>query len=287
MKVIDNILFCYDYDILEIRLSILYDHVDVFNIIESDHTFTNRYKGYNFEKHKDRYAKWLDKINYIKVESPKYPVHLDNEHWQFEQLRLGLTDVQPDDLVLMCRCVDEIPRPEAIELMKNTDYQFYNLYFPIFFFKFNYMDTIPENGDWTHYWTWGKAFKGNRCQGNLSPIGYFTPIPGDKSVNLHHAGWHFSYLGDESWIKNKIASFSHSELDIPSITDNIDIDKHIANGEDCLNRNMNTFRQVNFDSYFPKYLVDNKEKYKHFILPDLDDGVPAQHYHGRKMLELE
>jgi hypothetical protein len=286
MKVIDNILFCYDYDILEIRLSILYDHVDVFNIIESDYTFSNKYKGYNFEKYKQRFAKWLDKINYIKVESPKYPVALDNEHWHFEQLRLGFQNVQPDDLVLMCRCVDEIPRPEAIELMKNTDYQFYNLYFPIFFFKFNYMDTIPENGNWTHYWTWGKAFKGNRCQGNLSPIGYFTAIPGDKSVDVHHAGWHFSYLGDENWIKNKITSFSHTELDIPSITDNIDINKHISDGEDCLNRKMNTFRQVNFDSYFPKYLLDNREKYNQFILPDLENGQIAQDYHGRKILEL-
>jgi len=285
MKVIDNFIFCNDYDMLEIRLSILYDYVDKFVIVESDHTFSNVYKGYNFEIHKDRYAKWLDKIEYIKVQSPKHANFWDNEHWQFEQLRLGLTDVQPDDIVLMCRCVDEIPRPEVIALMKTTDYSFYNLLFPAFFFKFNYMDTNVEHAHHSHYFAWGKAFKGNRSQGNLSPIAYFGPIPGDRSVNVHHAGWHFSYLGDEAWIKSKISNFSHSELNVPRVIDNIDIDKHIAKGEDCLDRNINSFKSVSFDSYFPKYLLENKEKYSQFILPDTE-GICAQTFHTRKILEL-
>ena len=71
------------------------------------------------------------------------------------------------------------------------------------------------------------------------------------------------------------------------VIDNINIDKHIANGEDCLNRNVNTFKSVNFDSYFPKYLLDNKEKYKQFILPDPNPGISVQDFHPRKILELE
>ena len=154
MKVIDNIAFCYDYDILEIRLSILYDCVDKFVILECDHTYSNLYKGYNFEKHRDRYAKWMDKIEYIKVKGPGFSDAWTNEHWQWEQLKLGWTDVQPEDLVLLCRCADEIPRPEAIELMKNTDYTFYNLLFPAFFMKLNYMDTNREHAHHSHYFAW-------------------------------------------------------------------------------------------------------------------------------------
>ena len=279
MKIIDNIIFCYDYDILEIRLSILYDYVDKFVIVESDHTFTNKYKGYNFEKHQERYAKWSDKIEYIKVQSPKYENQWSNEHWQVEQLRLGWNDIQPDDIILMCRSADEIPRPETIELIKNTNYSFYELFFPTFYFKFNYLDTRQ------HYSPWGKAFKGNSSQGNLSPISDLRPLDGDKSINVHHAGWHLSYLGDEEWIKNKLKSFSHPEFDIPSVTDNLNIEQHIAKGEDCLNRGMNSFEPVNFDSYFPKYLLKNAEKYKQFILPD--SGNSVQNFHGRQILELE
>jgi len=55
MKIIDNFLFRNEYDILEIRLSILYEHVDQFTIVESDHTFTGKYKGYNLLEHKERY----------------------------------------------------------------------------------------------------------------------------------------------------------------------------------------------------------------------------------------
>jgi hypothetical protein len=92
-------------------------------------------------------------------------------------------------------------------------------------------------------------------------------------------------LGDENWIKTKIESFSHSELNVPRVVDNINIDKHIRNGEDCLDRNIKSFKPVNFDSYFPKYLLDNKEKYKQYILPD--NGLCVQNFHVRKILELE
>jgi hypothetical protein len=282
MKVIDNIAFCYDYDILEIRLSILYDYVDKFVILECDHTYTNLYKGYNFEKQQSRYKKWMDKIEYIKVKGPGFADPWDNEHWQWEQLKLGWKDVHPEDLVLLCRCADEIPRPEAIDLMKNSNFTFFNLIFPAFFMKFNYIDTNA------HYDAWGKAFKGHhQSRGRISPISNFVSISEDKTISIHHAGWHLSYMGDEEWIKNKLTNFSHSEMNVPRVIDNINIDKHIANGEDCLNRNVNTFKSVNFDSYFPKYLLDNKEKYKQFILPDPNPGISVQDFHPRKILELE
>ena len=43
-KIIDSILFFNELDLLELRLEELYDHVDIFLIVESDKTFTGKPK---------------------------------------------------------------------------------------------------------------------------------------------------------------------------------------------------------------------------------------------------
>jgi beta-1,4-mannosyl-glycoprotein beta-1,4-N-acetylglucosaminyltransferase len=70
VKIVDTFLFWNEFDILELRLRETYDYIDEFVIVECDYTFTGKYKGYGLEKHKDRYAKWWDKVTYIKVSDP-------------------------------------------------------------------------------------------------------------------------------------------------------------------------------------------------------------------------
>jgi beta-1,4-mannosyl-glycoprotein beta-1,4-N-acetylglucosaminyltransferase len=62
MKIIDTIMFCNEYDMLELRLKIMAEHVDKIVIVECDKTFTGVYKGFNLEKQLDRYAQWMHKI---------------------------------------------------------------------------------------------------------------------------------------------------------------------------------------------------------------------------------
>jgi beta-1,4-mannosyl-glycoprotein beta-1,4-N-acetylglucosaminyltransferase len=51
---------------LELRLELLYEHVDKFIISECDSTHSGIIKPFYFEMNKHRYAKFLDKIIYIK-----------------------------------------------------------------------------------------------------------------------------------------------------------------------------------------------------------------------------
>lgn len=60
--------FFNELDILEIRLNTLYDTVDYFVITEANKTHTGKEKEYIFEKNRERFAKFLDKVIYIKVE---------------------------------------------------------------------------------------------------------------------------------------------------------------------------------------------------------------------------
>jgi hypothetical protein len=251
-------MFWNEFDLLEIRLSEHYDQVDRFDIIECDRTYSGLYKGFNLEKQLDRYAKWMHKINYVKVvDSPAYTNPWDNETWQRNQMALAWDDIEKDDVILMSD-LDEIMRPETLKYIRETDYDFYGLAMPMFYFKFNYMD-ITDNYPWR-----GVAYRGYKGVPNNMRFNEST-IPKGRSIELHHAGWHFSWIGNDEFVKEKLKSFSHSELNIPSIVDNIDVEKSIARGRDHFRPN-EVWGPVKLDDYFPKTILDNQEKYKDLIV---------------------
>jgi hypothetical protein len=284
MKIIDNFLFCNEYDMLELRLKIMGDYVDQFNIVECDKTFTGADKGFNLEKQLDRFSPWMHKINYIKASNPPITGNAWHiETWQRNQFSQGWKDTTDQDVMLISDC-DEIIRPEAIDFIRNTDYDYYGLYMPAFYFKFNYMDTKP---DW-HYKIWGKAYRFKNIS-NINPdrLRYSGAhdFPNWNSVHVHHAGWHFGWIGDEEFAKNKIRSFSHTEVNTPEIIDNINIDKHISEGRDHFRPENVTWVPVDLDNYFPKEIVENKEKYAAFILPN--SGNTVQSYWPKQIIEKE
>ncbi len=280
MKIVDTILFYNEYDILELRLKIMADHVDKIVIVESDKTFTGKYKGFNLEKHWNRYSQWHDKINYIKISNNNHSNDAwANEHWQRDQMIQGWKDLEKDDVILLSDC-DEIVRPEALDFIRKTDYEWYGLYMPAFYFKFNYMDTKP---DW-HYKVWGRAFRNISFAPHKMRYTNDHDLPGRRSVSLHHAGWHFGWLGDEDFARTKLQSFSHTEWNRPDILDNINIDKHISEGRDHVRPENITWVKVDLDNYFPSEITNNKEKYKNFILPDT--GKTVQDYWPKNILEI-
>ena len=281
MRIIDTFMFCNEYNLLELRLRIMYEHVDKFVIVECDKTHSGVYKGFNLEKNLDRYAQWIDKIEYIKAnDQPAHHGSWDNESWQRDQAIHGWKDITKDDVILISDC-DEIIRPEAIEFIRNTDYNWYGLYMPAFYFKLNYMDTKP---DW-HYKVWGRAYRGIQLTPHKMRYMGANEVAGTTSIKLHHAGWHFGWYGDEEFARNKLKSFAHTEWNQPDILNNINIDKHIAEGRDHVRPENVTWTTVDLDSYFPDEILNNKEKYKDYILPDT--GKKVQEYWTTQILEKE
>jgi len=277
MKIIDSVMFLNEFDILEVRLREMYDHVDKFVIVECDKTHTGIQKEFNLETQLDRFAPWMDKIDYIKVEQDNPSSHAwNNEYWQRDQMARGWTDVEPDD-VIMISDVDEIIRPEAIDFIRNTNYDLYGLYMPAFYFKFNYVDTKP---DW-HYKVWGRAYRNTMIGG--SNMRYTNEIPGKQRIELHHAGWHFGWLGDDEFVKHKIQCTPHVEINQPHIVNNIDIEKHIAEGRDHFRPENVTWCAVDLDDYFPKTVLENRDKYSQYILPDT--GKKVQDFFTQQILE--
>ena len=66
-------------------------------------------------------------------------------------------------------------------------------------------------------------------------------------------------------ISKKIKSFSHGEFNISDFTDEKKIEEKIKLRKDIFNRGFN-YRKVEIDHTFPKYIFDNKEKLKEWII---------------------
>ena len=99
--------------------------------------------------------------------------------------------------------------------------------------------------------------------------------------SIPHAGWHFSYFGNENHVRNKIQSFAHRETNNDYILGNLNLDEMLKNkrGLDPNNHN-EQFEYVEVDDYFPNTVVNNLEKYQSFIIEgatkNVLDFLPAE-----------
>jgi len=73
-------------------------------------------------------------------------------------------------------------------------------------------------------------------------------------------GWHLSYFGDANHIQNKIASFSHQELNLPPFLNATHINECIGSGRDLFGRRVGVTRVES--SFFPDYFVELAKGYK-------------------------
>ena len=94
----------------------------------------------------------------------------------------------------------------------------------------------------------------------------FWNIFRDKQPQMiKDGGWHFSFLKKPEEIKNKIISYSHQEHNKEEFTNIKKIEKRISDGQDLFDRNIK-YEKVTLDNSFPKYILDNKDKFKNWII---------------------
>ena len=268
MKIYDVFPFYNELDILEIRLQELWNVVDCFVLVESNLTFTGKSKEYIFEKNKERFEPYLSKIKHIKIDDT--PVTDDpwvREKFQRVAGQRGLVDAQPDDIVIISDC-DEIPRAELIELIKTDEnnYDRYLLNVPQFNYKINFMKISTVSKHCQIIITRFKEFTDPQKEREYTF--FWNPKP-NNSVSVDHGGWHFTSFGDNQHVLNKLQSYSHTEANVPRITDNFDINRMIRNkcGFDGI-ENSERFEYVVVDNYFPECIVNNIEKWQDKIIPN-------------------
>ena len=279
MKVYDCFTFYNEFDVLEIRLNELWDTVDYFVIAEANSTHAGNPKPMYLTEQWARFEKYASKIRRVEItDVPKTSDSWVIERFQRTCINRGLTDLQPEDLVIVSDC-DEIPSSEAIEMIKadTNDYNRYILGVPLFYFKLNYMMVKPCTRQRNIIVTRGRVFKDPQAERAITfsiqnlPTGYADA----EMCIVEHGGWHFSYFGNTEFAKNKIFNFAHTETaGIIGDVDSLSVESLVSRKVGLVGENyVDRFEYVKIDEYFPKYITDNLDRWKDNIVPNADKNV--------------
>lgn len=281
--IFDCFPFFNELEVLNIRLELLYDHVDYFILSECDYTFSGLKKPFYFEENKEKYSKYLDKIIHVKNTNTDKIDNLHNDysgkkriiyqniidrlekmkktsetdfgkpHWCRDYLHkeltmLGMDICNPNDIIFFGD-LDEIPNPESIKidggsyLLNQSNMQYY-------LNKRNI--TQPWHGT---YITKFENILENSCM--------FTREKRFSFEIIKNAGWHLTFMGGESKVSEKINSYGHQEYNIKPVHDQIPY--RMSKNLDILGRNIEIV-DVNFESTYPEKIVQLiKEKYPYMI----------------------
>lgn len=290
----------YDEDmLLDLRLNTLANVVDRFVIVESTHTFTGKPRELHFDITK--YSKFKDKIIYIvhdekplKKISEDFNQDREIDPWQEEQwvvdawgneaaqrnaIMLGLKHASDDDLILVSD-VDEIFSPETVlninhKTLCTTIYQnFYNYQFNLQVFNTDGSPRKCKLPRATSYKNLVNFFHGepesfrNLKRARIDKKWSWLKWNWFKFNNkiIENGGWHFSWVMTPERISEKMSTISHTEYDLPKFNNPAHIMNVIANAEDIWGRDRKLIKQEMSRNTFPAYLIDNREKFKKFII---------------------
>lgn len=298
--VYDCFTFFNELDLLEVRLNVLNAVVDRFVIAEATRTHRGKPKELLFRKNAARFSAFAGKITYVVVDDllPEEEVERDvfnlpwvNENRQRNALARGLVDVQPEDVVMVSD-LDEIPRPESVRAARHLleDGRAQSVRFAMSFYNFYLNFRNFSCAKWM-LGTCAIRF------GSLGDAAFFRGVPIDRytqaaenqgatlqkvrflraDATLPQAGWHFSYLGGLAAIQSKLAAFSHSEfsglpLDV--------LAARLKEGRDLFGRAGRSFG-VALDGTFPRYIRENRMKFRDFLFPVDEDYLKRTRWSKR------
>ena len=291
MKIIDCTTYYSEDLMLDVRLNILDEYVEKFVIVESKFSHSGKPKPLNFDI--NNFKKFKDKIKYLVIENEPdgisknlkdlSAVKRTNSLLRIEQsydyMINALDDVNDNDLVCLSDN-DEIPNLDSpsFKNSKNDIFIFKQLFF---YYKFNlFYNLMP--------WYGTKACKKKKLLSfpwlrNLKTKKYpfwrldtiFSKLKQRNLQVVDNGGWHFTNLMTAEDIYTKLSNFGHhNEFDVSGVTiRDIQkcIDTRIVNYDHQADKTEKEKYgacyklEVVKDNLLPKYLIENKEKYKNWI----------------------
>ena len=295
MQVFDCFMYYNEDTILELRLNQLNQHVDYFIIVESTFNHKGEKKDLNFDINK--FKKFKDKIKYyildcqspeieeIKIDdsedekSSKYILNgYRRDHFQRNYLSEGIKFANAEDIIIISD-IDEIPKLENVNL-KTVGNNLILFNQKMCYYMFN---LYHENYNWVGSRLCKKKKLVNpQWLRDVKPKKYpFWRLDNLFSKNkysniqfINDGGWHFSYLNTPELIEQKLKSYTHHrEYDLNPIGIK-NIAQRIKNRESVYNlsidKRVNKFSKgvklkVLDEIELPRYLVDNKEKFKNWL----------------------
>ena len=299
MKKVRKVFDCFNLShepikLLLLRLRTHYDHVDHFCINENAITYSGVEREWVLPKYEKELEPYMDKIIYRQIDirernldwsTFKQDYHSDRDEedkrtwpvrWQRSMygrdclIESPLEHASDDDIIIQSD-LDEIILPEALADIQGwfaDPRAIYTGHQKFFMCHVNRL--MYENGEPVEKWrgpqfctlAYMKAFGGfNTCR---------NPGKGPDHVKeylIDGCGWHFSFLGGNDKIKEKLQGYGHQEHNNDMVKDNLE--ENIKNNKDILGRGYYDYRIVPFDpEEYPRELVLNQEFYEEFIYVD-------------------
>ena len=265
-KILDCITFFDNNFMFDLRYNILKEYVDYFVICESIYDHRGRPKKKNFLK-----KNYFDdkKIKYFLLEEP-FPNNTtiwENQAIQREFLLKKMDFADGEDFIFFSD-PDEIPNPEILEnfSLKNK----YGILMQQFFnFKFNLFNEYESPWEGTRVCEKKnlKSIDFMRQKVRSKNLNYkFFRFDKEKNIQIFRkAGWHFNNIISPEEISLKMRTFAHSEFAEEKYSSPEVIKSKIEARTDLFGRG-HVYKKIKIDNTFPKYLLNNLDKFQKFIV---------------------
>ena len=266
-KIIDCITFFDNNFIFDFRFNVIKNYVDKFVICESLYDHKNEEKGIVFDPEKKYFNE--PKVNHIVIKEP-FPNNTNawqNQAIQRDYILKELNFAHDDDYIFFSD-PDEIPNPESyknFELKKK-----YGIFLQKFYnYKFNLFNPYETPWEGTKVCKKKnlKSIDFMRQKILIKNLNYnFFRLDKEKSIQIFKkAGWHFNNLMLPESISLKLKTFAHEEYSGDEFS-SLEVIKDKKNRKiDLFNRG-HTYKIINIDNTFPKYILSNLEKFEEYIL---------------------
>ncbi len=186
------------------------------------------------------------------------------EQHQRNSIMRGLKKCHDNDMVILSD-VDEIPNLNKLSIFDNKNkYAVFSQ--KMFSYKINLLNETENNWHGSKICL-KKNLKSPQWLRNLKFKKYpFWRIDKPKKIQIiENGGWHFAYLQKPENISKKIKSFAHGEFNKIDFTNEENIKNKIKIGKNIFDRGI-SYKKVQIDNSFPEYIVENKEKFRDWII---------------------
>jgi beta-1,4-mannosyl-glycoprotein beta-1,4-N-acetylglucosaminyltransferase len=262
----DCFTFFNELDLLEIRLEELYSVVDKFVLVEADLTHSGNPKPMMFAENRERYKRFEDKLIYVPVHDMPREAETAwvRENFQRNAILRGLVGAAPDDFVIISD-LDEIPRADLLALIKQSAGDGFGLRLWLYSMRLNYLNVAgPEV-----HCVWPVVIRRRLIETPQHIRDIRMHI--DRGTVLRavdDAGWHFTSVGDNDTLRNKIRNFAHQEVNAPERLAAIDVDQFIREGRDLFGRDQYAWACVTpRPGWQPQFVLDNLDRFAALIAP--------------------
>jgi beta-1,4-mannosyl-glycoprotein beta-1,4-N-acetylglucosaminyltransferase len=284
----DCFMFFNELELLELRLHELSPVVDRFVLVEATRSHSNRPKPLVYAENQDRFRAFADRIAHVVVEdSPDTPDAWAIEKFQRDAAMRALAGCREDDAILISD-VDEIPRAaEVLEACRGLrpprtvrsrllhralrSRWIRHPLRPVFKRRHPFLVVFEMTPYVGHLNLRSRdcCLRARLQAGTRLCLHRDLTRPrelrGLRGRVVRDGGWHFSSMGGVDRVREKLAATPHREYDTPAYSDPERLARRLARGADIKGRD--TLERVEIDSSYPRYVVENPERWRAWIMP--------------------